>query len=220
MKDSVEKARFYDLIIDRAKKELDSCSSPTCDTASLIFRLIPELNIDEDERIANEIIQFILLPHPQLVGKRNYVEWIDWIEKQCKQRSSAEDGKRPLHKLDYEGLTDFEKTLANVCVGWMDKKPNWRHYIKDSANILLKIATKTSDLIQDAPFEEKTADKIKPLYKPGDLIVPLNDDTCEVMGICGANKDKYILERVRDKILYQADIHTIDTTATLLTNHN
>lgn len=157
MEDSAQKARFYDLIIDRAKKELDACGSPTCDTASLIFRLIPELNINEDERIANEIIQFLLLPHPQFVGKRNYEEWIDWIEKQCKQRSSAEDGKRPLRKLDYEGLTEFEKAVANVCVGWMGKKPNWRHYIKESASILLETATKTSDLIQDAPFEEKPA---------------------------------------------------------------
>lgn len=218
MEDSAQKARFYDLIIDRAKKELETCDSPTCDTASLIFRLIPELNIDEDERIANEIIQFILLPHPQFVGKRNYAEWIDWIEKQCKQRSSAEDGKRPLHKLDYEGLTDFEKTLANVCVGWKGKKPNWRHYIKDSANILLKIANDISNLIQDAPFEEKPVNKFKPMYTIGDIIIPLNDEMCEVVGICIPFPDRaiYSLRRMSSicGAIFEADAHTIDSTAT------
>lgn len=156
MKDSAQKARFYDLIIDRAKKELDGCDSPTCDTASLIFRLIPELNIDEDERIRNEIIQFLQLPHPQFVGKRDHEEWIAYLEKQGKQPSSAYDVcevKGP----DYEGLTDFEKALASACIGWMGKKANWKHYIEDNANILLRIVTNSFNSIQDAPFEEKPA---------------------------------------------------------------
>ena len=46
---------------------------------------------NEDERMRKEIIDFLRLPHPQFVGKRDHEKRIDWLEKQgdkivdCKQ---------------------------------------------------------------------------------------------------------------------------------------
>ena len=48
--------------------------------------LFPELAESEDEKIRNEIIQFLQLPHPQFVGKRNHAEWIAWLEEQGQQK--------------------------------------------------------------------------------------------------------------------------------------
>ena len=56
----------------------------------------PELKESEDDRMKNEIIDFLRLPHPQFVGKRNHEEWIAWLEKQgerCSIRWSKEDDK-------------------------------------------------------------------------------------------------------------------------------
>ncbi len=47
-----------------------------------IIEIFPELAESEDERIRKEIIQFLQLPHPQFVGKRNHEKWIAWLEKQ------------------------------------------------------------------------------------------------------------------------------------------
>ena len=57
----------------------------------------------------------------------------------------------------YEGLTDFERTLADICIGWLGEELGWKQYIKDNADVLLKIAIKMFNSIQDAPFEKKPA---------------------------------------------------------------
>ena len=54
----------------------------------------------------------------------------------------------------YEGLTDFERTLADICIGWIGEEIGWKQYIKDNADILLKIAIEKFNSIQDAPFEQ------------------------------------------------------------------
>ena len=46
----------------------------------------PEFAKSEDEIIKEEIIDFLSLPHPQFVGKRDYEQWIVWLEKQGKQK--------------------------------------------------------------------------------------------------------------------------------------
>ena len=62
-------------------------SSDALLTCQTIEKAFPELKESEDERIRKEIIQFLQLPHPQFVGKRNYEEWITWLEKQSEQKS-------------------------------------------------------------------------------------------------------------------------------------
>ena len=58
---------------------------------------------------------------------------------------------------EYEGLTDFERTLADICIGWIGKEPSWKEYIKDNADVLLKIAIEKFNSIQDVAFEQKSA---------------------------------------------------------------
>ena len=51
---------------------------------------------NDDERIIKEIIDFLRLPHPQFVGKRDHEKWISWLEKHGKQNPvewSEEDEK-------------------------------------------------------------------------------------------------------------------------------
>ena len=41
---------------------------------------------------------------------------------------------------EYEGLSEFEKALADICSGWIGREIGWKEYIKDNADVLLKIA--------------------------------------------------------------------------------
>jgi hypothetical protein len=75
-----QKVRAYDEAIERAKNYYNTTDS-IADT-ELIELIFPELKESEDERIKNEIIKFLELPHPQFVGKRHQEKWIAWLEKQ------------------------------------------------------------------------------------------------------------------------------------------
>lgn len=91
--------------------------------------------------------------------------WHDALEKQGEQKPV--DKVEPFDK--YEGLTDFERTLADICIGWIGEELGWKQYIKDNADVLLKIAIKKFNSIQDAPFKQKSAwseedDAYKELY--------------------------------------------------------
>lgn len=293
-----EKARAYDEAIKKAKS-LYKASEPMSGCSVILETLFPELAESEDEKIRKEIIDFLKLPHPQFVGKRDHEKWIDWLEKQSEQKSDkvkpkfnigdfiandycfgkvialtddaylldteqgipfscehnthlwtiqdAKDGdvladyagvilfrkigndayadvvdyycvvttngrfeiqekfgywgetndaelhpatkeqrdtlmkamtdagytfdfdKKELRKVEqksvdkvepfdkYEGLTDFERTLADICIGWIGEELGWKQYIKDNANVLLKIAIKKFNSVQDVPFEQKSA---------------------------------------------------------------
>lgn len=79
-----EKAKAYDKIMNRVKKELDACGSQDCDAARQIFRLFPELAESEDERIRKELLNafqesedslyMVLTPHRREL-------FIAWLEK-------------------------------------------------------------------------------------------------------------------------------------------
>ena len=82
-----EKAKAYDEVLEKAKNlYVDS----QIDFKKNLETLFPELKESEDERIKNEIIKFLELPHPQFVGKRHQKEWIAWLEKQGEQKSKNE----------------------------------------------------------------------------------------------------------------------------------
>jgi len=72
----------------------------------------------------------------------------------CEQKST--DKVEPFDK--YEGLTDFERTLADICIGWIGEELGWKQYIKDNADVLLKIAIKKFNSSQDVAFEQKPAE--------------------------------------------------------------
>lgn len=39
-------------------------------------------------------------------------------------------------------LTEFEKELKDICIGWIGEEVGWEDYIKSNANRLLEIAIK------------------------------------------------------------------------------
>ena len=119
--------------------------------------LFPELKESEDERIRKAIHIYL----DWLDGRKDYQpkgdytikDMIAWLEKQGEQKPA--DKVEPFDK--YEGLTDFERTLADICIGWIGEELGWKQYIKDNADVLLKIAVEKFNSVQDVPFEQKPA---------------------------------------------------------------
>ena len=69
----------YQEALERAKEALLTSTSYGM---SVIKEIFPELKENEDEKIRKAIIDFLELPHPQFVGKRDHEKWIAWLEKQ------------------------------------------------------------------------------------------------------------------------------------------
>ena len=65
--------------------------------------IFPELAESEDEKVRKEIIDFLKLPHPQFVGKRDHEKWIAWLEKQGEPTDKGEisDGYHTFNELYY-----------------------------------------------------------------------------------------------------------------------
>ena len=145
----------------------------------------PELAESKDERIRKAIINVFSTHKDYEMFFGASVEDIrTWLEKQGEQKASyttiVETGngginalvtrelsnscdyeEKPADKVEpfdkYEGLTDFERTLADTCIGWIGEELGWKQYIKDNADVLLKIAVEKFNSVQDVPFEQKPA---------------------------------------------------------------
>ena len=96
--------KLYKEALKKAKKELSTCGSENCDAARQIFRLFPELKESWDERIRNELLDYLkcFIPHHDIDLVKKSKEWIDWIEKQGKQES-----------FDYENINIKQKNFAS-----------------------------------------------------------------------------------------------------------
>lgn len=106
-----------------------------------------------EERIIKDINN-LLTQLFQKMKEAGY-EW-DAKKKELKKiEQMANDEVEPFDK--YEGLTDFERTLADICIGWIGEELGWKQYIKDNADVLLKIAIKKFNSVQDVPFEQNPA---------------------------------------------------------------
>lgn len=70
------------------------------------------------------------------------------VAKKIEQKS--DDKIKPFD--EFAGLTDFERTLADICIGWTGEELGWKQYIKDNADVLLKIAIEKFNSVQDASF--------------------------------------------------------------------
>ena len=98
--DSFEKK--YKEALERAKELSKSV------TGAFYDEIFPELADSEDERIRNEIIKFLELPHPPLVGKRHQEDWIAWLEKQ------GEQNKINSYKITFEDVLALECAMKTV----------------------------------------------------------------------------------------------------------
>ena len=98
----------------------------------------PNLLKNENERIADEIIQFLYLPHPQFVGKREHEKWIAWLEKQAKLVKYYED------KLDKCACDNFNKGYKKALEKQLEKKlPKGEDYGIDGLYHAIRILEKT-----------------------------------------------------------------------------
>ena len=158
------------------KKARQLCLYPTTGPfINDLQNLFPELKESEDE--LKWLTKFIeeeayclsmdIRGDEDRIKLKNLQRSLAWLEKQGEQTSV--DKVEPFDK--YEGLTDFERTLADICIGWIGEEPGWKEYIKDNADVLLKIAIEKFNSVQDVPFEQKPADEVESKFKVGDWII-------------------------------------------------
>ena len=140
--------------------------------------LFSELRESEDEKIRNEIIKFLELPHPQFVGKRHQEDWIAWLEKQ------------ELKSNPYSGVSfSYNGNIWGMCArdNGVDILFNKKliYHINGKKQIEQKEATCVADIIdrlsdkeQDILFkeleiqkEQKSAEKVKSKFKVGDWVI-------------------------------------------------
>ena len=206
--------KAYKHALDLAKQVHDTTiSKQQKENIEIIF---PELRESEDERIRKELLESFKYQQRE---SRTDKEWLNgiklsevvaWLEKQGEQpqgktaleaikeeKVDNQNRLKPADKVEpfdkFAGLTDFERTLADICIGWIGEEPGWKEYIKDNADVLLKIAIEKFNSVQDASFEQKPVDKIEPMFKVGDWVV---DNCGYVWKIEGILNQFYILEGV------------------------
>ena len=144
--------RKYKEALEKARQ---LCLYPTTKPfISDLQNLFPELRESDDERIRKSLLDYLhTLPNHFSHNGGLVTDWIAWLEKQGEQKPANKT--EPFDK--YEGLTDFERTLADICIGWIGEELGWKQYIKDNADVLLKIAIEKFNSVQDASFEQKPA---------------------------------------------------------------
>ena len=121
MKTIEEKAKAYDEIIERAKTMLaagEVMYGKENNASQLITDLIPELAESEDERIRNEIRDFIVGELGVATPMERHHKWLAYLERQ-KEQKPVTDGCMMAEKQDYSGLTEFERTIHRgfLCAG-------------------------------------------------------------------------------------------------------
>lgn len=84
---------------------------------------------------------------------------------ECSQNIENQGEQNPVDKVEpfdkYEGLTDFERTLADVCRGWIGEEIGWKDYIIKNSLPLLEIAKR--QLLQQGELTQsvtKKSDKV------------------------------------------------------------
>ncbi len=164
-----EKAKAYDEVLKKARmfykdEHVDN------EVNSLLEVLFPEFKESEDEHYRKWILEYLYcgLRRSDEQFKDQYKAAISWFEKQCEQKPQGKSALEAINeeKVDnankvesrQEEFTDFERTLADICIGWIGEEPGWEQYIKDNADVLLKNAINMFNSVQDADFEQEPAE--------------------------------------------------------------
>lgn len=170
-----EKAKAYDEALERARKELQICGSSDCDAARQIFRFFPELKESEDEKIRKWLINEIKINHHNL--DEDSVDFVDkaiaWLEKQGEQTSNKVEPRfkngqwvvwqDKCYTVNYNGcgyeLVDQNGLSTSLEYGTINENAHLWDIAKDAkdADVLLKIAAKKFNSVQDVPFEQVPA---------------------------------------------------------------
>ena len=111
-----EKAKRYDEAIERAEKWRNAPNVDKIPTFAnrVIDEIFPEFEENEDERIRKEIINFLELPHPQFVGKRDHKTWITWLEKQGEKNTAWSEVDNFMYNRIKNLLTDISLAPESI----------------------------------------------------------------------------------------------------------
>lgn len=143
----------YEEALSRAKYLKENTDSVGALDISANFEYIfPELKESEDEKISKEIIQFLQLPHPQFVGKRNYEEWITWLKKQSKKSIPEDINEAALQYVDtcavdgrvtHDNITEpywNNHSMMNAYkAGWLEKQGEQKSWSEDDEKQIRQI---------------------------------------------------------------------------------
>jgi hypothetical protein len=170
--------------------------------------IFTDLYESDDERISNEIIKFLELPHPQFVGKRYQEDWIAWLEKQGVQKSnmydipkiSIKDAVEVTSRMKY--IPNDMKSIADFIIDyaqWDLQKSEW-----NQPTITVPLFRVLDALIQkgkpycegksalEAITEVHNANEIEPKFKVGDWIINEDGDIAHIIDM---HEDCYGMER-------------------------
>jgi len=167
-----EKAKRYDEIIGKAKKELDVCGSQDCDAAKQIFRLFPELCESEEERIRKEIIKTVELYGPKTGDPKVYNDMLVWLEKQGEPTKI--------------NPSEFDSQL-NRLLRQFESLP--KEELASSLSFYLNV------IQNDGAYKQKPTEKAEPKFKVGDWILYSGDHYEGVRHITKIDKNGYYIER-------------------------
>ena len=171
-----EKAKAYDRVSKEVKDFFEGKQKMYNDVEQTLEYLFPNLKESKEEkteRILHSISSKMSLHLHDIFTEEEFQcfdTWSNvWLKKQGEQKSqrmiSAEAKEamydKPVGKAEpfdkYEGLSDFERTLADICIGWIGEEPGWKQYIKDNSDVLLRVSTEKFNSVQDALSEQKPA---------------------------------------------------------------
>ena len=162
-----EKAKAYDRVSKEVKDFFEGKQKMYNDVEQTLEYLFPDLKEskkEKTERILHSISSKMSLHLRDIFTEEEFQcfdTWSNvWLEKQGEQkpqRMILAEAKEALLHDKYEGLSDFERTLTDICIGWIGEEPGWKQYIKDNSDVLFRIATEKFNSVQDAPSEQKLA---------------------------------------------------------------
>ena len=180
-------------------------------------QIIPKLRESEDEKIRKEIIDFLELPHPQFVGKRDHEKWIAWLEKQGTPAKLSEEEQNRFAKgvltscaMSFINYLDAHKYEGKMCVsnGECEDIENafhnamWdrlhRYYCKyiekqgEQKSIDNLTPQEAMDIAVEKCFnEQKPVDNAEPKFREGDWVVSNNSG--DVFQVTEIRDDEYCL---------------------------
>ena len=178
-----EKAKAYDEALERARVWKEKSGMPA-NKQGILDDIFPELTGSEDERIRNQIINFI-----EEYGNPIHCEWqkdwIAWLEKQGEQKPILNVPTREVI-LSIWDLGNEWKELTNGCIS--TEYGTQLDYIQ-------KHWRESEYYLREKQGEQRLADKVEPKFNVGDWILYSGDHYEGVRHITKIDENGYYIER-------------------------
>jgi hypothetical protein len=126
----------YKEALEQAKKELRACGSLDCDAARQVFRLFPELQKSEDERIREDIAEVVKNYGPKNANPKLYSDMLAWLEKQGEQNINDKTGWSEEDEDSVDIAIRIIQNEGDDCAGILDsdRALKWLQSLKQRLN--------------------------------------------------------------------------------------